>query len=318
MDSTRKIELVRTAIATLGDPLAHCAICPRRCGADRKSGSTGYCRAGASATVYSFGAHLGEEPPISGIHGSGTIFFAHCNMRCVYCQNYRFSQLDTGREVSDERLADIMLELQQTGCHNINLVSPTHYLPQILHALAIALPRGLSIPLIYNTSGYELAQTIAALDGIVDVYLPDMRYANGLMAARYSDAPDYVEHNRAAIREMHRQVDRLVIGQGGTAVRGLIIRLLAIPGNISGTTSSLRFIRDEISKETFLSVMSQYFPTYKAHEYTELSRGISPAEYKNIVDEAILLGLNNGWIQDIPEGSDTGFRGTDIAPRKDI
>lgn len=294
--------------------LSRCSICPRQCGVDRLKGKLGYCRAGAESLVYSFSPHHGEEPPISGRNGSGTIFFSHCNMRCVYCQNYYFSQLEDGKKTSNEQLSSIMIGLQEMGCHNINLVSPSHYLPQILTALEIALKKGLSIPIVYNTSGYDLPESIKMLDGIVDIYLADMRYSDNNMAKKYSDAPDYVEYNRASIVEMQRQVGDLVIDSSGLAKKGLIIRLLAIPNNISGTIASLKFIKDNISVKTYLSIMSQYYPTFKAYEYKEISQGISRGEYKNIVDEASLLGLNNGWIQEIPEEFDTRFLGTNIKP----
>ena len=236
-------------------------------------------------------------------------------MRCVYCQNYPFSQSGAGTQVSIERLAGIMLELQESGCHNINLVTPTHVVPQVLQALEIALTKGLTLPIVYNTSGYELVETLRLLEGIIDIYLPDMRYADDAMAARYSDAPDYASRDRPAVREMHRQVGDLAMGKDGIATRGLIIRLLALPQGISGTIDSLAFIKKEASPHTSLSIMSQYHPTYKASSYTELSQGVSRREYKNIVDEAGRLGLNNGWIQEMPDDTDTRFLGTNIPPR---
>ena len=185
--------------------ISRCDICPRNCRVDRKAGRLGYCRAPYNPVVYSYMAHRGEEPPISGRLGSGTIFFSHCNMKCVYCQNYTFSQLDKGEEISIEKLAEIMLSLQKNGCHNINLVSPTHFVPQIVSALKIASGNGLKIPIVYNTSGYEKVETIKALEGIIDIYLTDMRYSEDSMAAKYSDAPDYVDYNRPAVLEMQRQ-----------------------------------------------------------------------------------------------------------------
>ena len=312
-----------TRLATLKDVsekfkerLKNCRICPRRCGVDRTGQATGYCRTSAKPVVYSHLAHHGEEPPISGLKGSGTIFFSRCNMKCVYCQNYYFSQLDKGEETDIPRLGDMMLELESQGCHNINLVSPTHYLPQILQALVIATEKGLSIPIVYNTSGYDLAETVRDLRGIVDIYMPDMRYSDDSMAKLYSDAPDYVERNREAVLEMQSQVGDLIIDKNGIGERGLLIRLLALPGGISGTIDTLRFIRKNLSTKTYLSIMSQYYPTFKAYEYPELSLGISAAEYNNVVDEARLLGLNNGWVQDSPEPFDQKFFGTNIKPRK--
>jgi putative pyruvate formate lyase activating enzyme len=233
-------------------------------------------------------------------------------MKCIYCQNYYFSQLDKGEEASIDKLAEMMLGLQAKGCHNINFVSPTHYLPQILTALEIALKDGLTVPIVYNTSGYESVDTIRLLDGIVDIYLPDMRYSDNAMAKRYSDAPDYVECNRGAILEMQRQAGDLQLDAKEIAIRGLIIRLLVLPDGISGTAASLRFIRDSVSKNAYLSIMSQYYPTFKAYDHKEISRGITPVEYANIVDEAKLLGLNNGWIQEAPEVPDPKFFGTNI------
>lgn len=313
-----KRALVKKANAALRDALKSCAICPRKCRIDRTIGLKGYCRAPLNPVVYSYAPHHGEEPPISGTKGSGTIFFSHCNMKCVYCQNYYFSQLDKGNEISIPTLAKMMLYLQKSGCHNINLVSPTHFAPQILLALETAIEQGLSIPIVYNTSGYELPETIKMLNGIVDVYLSDMRYSDNKMAKLYSDAPDYVELNRASVRVMQDQVGDLVLDEKGMAKRGLIIRLLALPDGISGTGETLKFIKDNISKKAYLSIMSQYYPTFKAYNYKELSRGILPDEYKNIVDVARDLGLNNGWIQETPSGMDPKFFGTNIPPKTEI
>jgi putative pyruvate formate lyase activating enzyme len=311
-----KLELVRKANKSLEGSLSACAICPRKCGADRAAGRSGYCRAGYDPVVYSYAPHHGEEPPVSGNRGSGTIFFSHCNMKCAYCQNYQFSQLDRGRQTTSEKLAEMMIHLQDTGCHNINLVNPTHYVVQILKALELALEKGLDIPIVYNTSGYELADTVSKLYGIVDIYLPDMRYSDNEAAKRYSDAPDYVDRNRAAVKEMQAQVGTLELDASGIAVRGLIIRLLVLPENISGTEITLKFISDNICKDTYLSIMSQYHPTFKAGAFSEISRTITPLEYSNVVDEAHLLGLNNGWVQDAPEELDPRFLGTNIPPKQ--
>lgn len=293
-----------------------CTSCPRRCGINRARGKLGYCRAPLNPVVYSYITHHGEEPVLSGRKGSGTIFFTHCNMKCVYCQNYIFSQLDNGEEVSIEKLASIMLELQDMGCHNINLVNPTHFVPQILAALSIASGNGLDIPIVYNTSGYDSPDTIKLLDGIIDIYLPDMRYSDNKNAKVYSDAPDYVEHNRACVTEMQRQVGGLIMDEEDIAVKGLIIRLLVLPNDISGTIESLRFIKEKVSKDAYLSIMSQYYPTFKAYNFKDISRPVKKGEYKNIVDEARRLGLNNGWVQEIPEDDDRKFLGTNIAPKQ--
>ena len=310
-----KLPALRKARELFVDSLKKCDICPRGCRVDRSRERLGYCRAPYNPVVYSYMAHRGEEPPISGRRGSGTIFFSHCNMKCVYCQNYSFSQLDKGNELSIEKLAEIMLSLQKDGCHNINLVSPTHFVPQIISALETAVENGLAIPIVYNTGGYERIETLRALSGIVDIYLPDMRYSHNEMAAKYSDAPDYVDYNRPAINEMQKQVGDLVVSKDGVATRGLIIRLLALPHNISGTIESLRFIKDSVSRNAYISLMSQYYPTFKAFDYKELSKGVERAYYTNIVDACRLLGLNNGWIQEVPEEPDDKFLGTQIKPR---
>jgi putative pyruvate formate lyase activating enzyme len=295
--------------------LSKCAICPRKCGVNRAGGRLGYCRAPFNPVIYSYIAHHGEEPALSDSKGSGTIFFTHCNMKCVYCQNYTFSQLDNGEEISIEKLASIMLKLQEMKCHNINLVSPSHFVPQILMALRIALEEGLDIPIVYNTSGYDALDTIKILYGIIDIYLPDMRYSDDKMAKLYSDAADYVEHNRIAIKEMYRQTGDLILDNKGIAVKGLIIRLLVLPHNVSGTVESLMFIKENVSKNTYLSIMSQYYPTFKAYNFKDISCGLAREEYKIKVDEAHRLGLNNGWVQEMPEYSDRKFLGTNIAPK---
>lgn len=283
---------------------------------DRTRGKRGYCRAPLNPVVYSYMAHRGEEPPISGTRGSGTIFFSHCTMKCVYCQNYSFSQLDQGNEITIEKLSGIMLHLQDIRCHNINLVSPTHFIPQIAAAFDIARSKGLDIPLVYNTSGYDSTEILRLISGMVDIYMPDMRYSDDRAASKYSDAPDYVKFNRLSVREMQSQAGDLVIDENGIARKGVIIRLLALPGGISGTEETLKFIRSDISKNAYLSIMSQYYPTFRAFEYKPLARGVTRPEYQNVVDEALRLGLNKGWVQDMPAEPDEKFLGTNIKPRK--
>ncbi len=278
--------------------LESCCICPQKCKANRLIGQKGFCNTGLKPKVYSFMAHYGEEPPISGENGSGTIFFSFCNMACVYCQNYEFSQLGQGREIDFEELAQIMLELQSLGCHNINLVTPTHVMPQILKALIIAIPEGLKIPLVHNTGGYELAHTIKLLEGIVDIYLPDMRYADSGVSAKYSSAPDYPKYNREAVKEMHRQVGTVKLDKHGIIQRGMIIRHLVLPNDISGTEKIMGFIANELSKETYISLMSQYLPYYKAKQFKELSRRITCEEYEKAKEIMEKYGLSNGWIQE--------------------
>ncbi|MFA5256006.1 MAG: radical SAM protein [Candidatus Omnitrophota bacterium] len=310
-----KLKLIHDAVKKFDGALKRCAICPRRCGVDRQGGKRGYCRAPINPVVYNYIQHHGEEPALSGSKGSGTIFFSYCNMKCAYCQNYQFSQLDNGEKIAIERLASIMLDLQRSGCHNINLVSPTHYVPQILMALEIAVGKGLNIPIVYNTSGYDSPDTIKMLDGIIDIYLPDMRYSDNDMAVKYSDAPGYVEYDRSSIEEMYRQVGDLAMDKNGIAVKGLIVRLLVLPNEVSGTKQSLKFIRERISKNTCLSIMSQYYPTFRTHNFKEISRRIKKSEYNNIVDEAFSLGLNSGWVQEYDEKTDEKFLGTNIEPK---
>lgn len=278
--------------------LESCCICPRKCKVNRLKGESGFCKTGLLPRVCSFMPHQGEEPPISGTKGSGTIFFSHCNMACVYCQNYEFSQLGQGREVDFGELAQFMLELQKMGCHNINLVTPTHVMPQILKALEIAIPQGLKIPLVYNTGGYELPQIIKCLCGIIDIYLADMRYADSDMAITYSSAPEYPKYNQASVKEMHRQVGIADIDDCGIIKRGLVIRHLVIPNCVCGTDKIMRFIRDEVSQDTYISLMSQYLPYYKASGFPEISRRLIYREYEDAKQIMQKYGLDNGWTQE--------------------
>ncbi|MFH1508513.1 MAG: radical SAM protein [Candidatus Omnitrophota bacterium] len=278
--------------------LKSCAICPRKCRVNRLKNEMGFCRTGLKARIYSFMPHHGEEPPISGKMGSGTIFFSNCNMSCAYCQNFKFSQEGEGREVDDHELSSFMLELQEMGCLNINLVTPTHVLPQILNALLLAIPQGLKLPIVYNTAGYELLKIIRMLEGIVDIYLADMRYASEKKAKEYSLAPGYPKYNQQSLIEMHKQVGMAKFDLCGIIVHGLIIRHLVLPGRTSGTEQVMRFIADNISQETYISLMSQYSPYYKACKHQEINRRISLEEYaeaKKIMQEC---GLHNGWTQE--------------------
>lgn len=278
--------------------LEKCSLCPKKCGINRLRGKHGFCRTKENAYVCSFFAHHGEEPPISGQNGSGTIFFSRCNLRCLYCQNHRFSQLDEGREVSAAELAGYMLQLQSLGCHNINFVTPTHVMPQILEALLLAVKDGLRLPLVYNSSGYDLADTLALLDGVIDIYLPDMRYADGALAAKYSSAPGYADHNRSAVREMHRQVSEASFDEKGNITKGLVIRHLVLPEDISGTEETFGFIAHQISQDTYISLMSQYFPCFEAPRHPPLDRHITFEEYEHAVTLLHAYGLRNGWIQE--------------------
>lgn len=292
-----------------------CGLCPRRCGVDRLAGESGYCLTAARARVYSFLAHHGEEPPISGRRGSGTVFFSGCSLRCVYCQNCEFSQNPVGEELSERELAEVFLSLQRAGCHNVNLVTPTHVVPQVLGALAIAVEGGLTVPIVYNTSGYDLVDTLRLLEGVVDIYMPDMRYSDPGAAARYSDAADYVEVNRAAVVEMHRQVGLLQCDEDGVAVRGLLVRLLVLPGGLSGTEETIRFIARQVSPETTVSLMSQYYPAHKARSYPELARRITEEEYMRAVRVMEEEGMLSGFLQGLPASDDgSPYAGTRIRP----
>ncbi|MRR09176.1 radical SAM protein [bacterium] len=288
--------------------LASCRLCPRRCGADRSAGAAGYCRGGASAAVASHNAHHGEEPPISGSRGSGTVFFSGCNLRCAYCQNWPISQQGQGREVSGDELAAMMLGLQRRGCHNINLVTPSHVVPQVLGAVDRAAAGGLGIPLVYNTSGYDSIDALRLLDGVVDIYLPDIRYRDRAAAARYSDAPDYPEVNAAALQEMWRQAGPLEVDDDGIARRGMIVRHLVLPGGLSQTRAALEFLAREISPDVHLSLMAQYFPAHRAIGIPELARHLTADEYRQALDWLDEFGLEHGWHQEL-DGSGGGEHG---------
>jgi putative pyruvate formate lyase activating enzyme len=295
-----KIGLIRSRLKAAYDLLKSCRVCPRRCGVNRLRGETGFCEMGAHPVISSDNLHFGEEPPISGNRGSGTIFLTGCVLRCRFCQNYPISQLGNGNRVSIPDLADKMLGLQRAGAHNINFVTPTHFTPQIMAALLLAYRGGLTLPLVYNCGGYESVETLRLLDGIVDIYMPDMKYSRGEPADRYSSAPDYPRINRCALKEMHRQVGDLVLDRQGIAGKGLLIRHLVLPQDNSGTRDVMDFIAREISPKTYVSLMSQYFPAYEAFGLPPLHRRITGEEYrraKNWLEDA---GLSSGWIQDEP------------------
>ncbi len=251
----------------------------------------GVCRTADRAIVSSVGPHFGEEPPLVGTGGSGTIFFTYCNLRCIFCQNYGIAHLGEGRAVSDEELSQMMLQLQVMGCHNVNLVSPTHVVPNILAAVTLAAKQGLNIPLVYNTGGYDSLETIRLLDGVVDIYMPDMKYGEPAPAKEFSLAPDYPEVNFAAVKEMHRQVGDLVLDQNGVAVRGLLVRHLVLPGGLAGTEKVMQFIAENISKETYVNIMAQYRPYYQATGHPVLGRRVTAKEYRDALDIACRAGL---------------------------
>ena len=277
--------------------LSSCEVCPRKCGVNRLEGEEGFCRSGEEVIVSSYNSHFGEEPPLVGNLGSGTIFFTNCNLKCVYCQNYPISQLGNGNKVSLSELAKIMLALQKRRCHNINLVTPNHFVPQILKSLKLAIKMGLHIPIVYNTSGYDSVNTLKLLDGVVDIYLPDARYADNEIARKYSAAPDYFEIMKNALKEMHRQVGDLMTDKIGIARSGLIIRHLVLPEGLSGTKKIMHFIAREISPYTYVSLMAQYFPAYQAGQFLPLSRRINREEYKEALQVFKKEGLENGWFQ---------------------
>lgn len=279
------------------DILTACCLCPHECGINRCKEEQGFCRAGALAEISGYGPHFGEESPLVGRNGSGTVFFTHCTMRCIFCQNYRTSQLGEGHPVSAEELGRIFLLLQETGCHNINLVSPTHYVPQVLEALVYAAGDGLSIPLVYNTGGYDRVETLRLLEGVIDIYMPDAKFADEPIARKLTGAPDYPRHMMAAIREMYRQTGGLVMDARGIARRGLIVRHLVLPGDLAGSREIFRFLADEVSPDTYVNIMDQYRPEWKActqGDTPELCRRLTMKEYGGAVREALDAGLSRG------------------------
>jgi putative pyruvate formate lyase activating enzyme len=274
------------------DRLGDCDLCARLCHVSRLEGISGaVCRTGALARVHGSGPHFGEEDPLRGTRGSGTIFFSWCNLRCDFCQNWTISQRGDGDEVSPEALADRMLELQDLGCHNINFVSPSHVVPQILAAVEAAARRGLTLPLVYNTGGYDSLAALELLDGVVDIYMPDMKYGDAATAKRYSHVPDYPAVNQAAVREMHRQVGDLVLDERGVAVRGLLVRHLVLPNGLAGTGAVLGFLAREISSNTYVNLMTQYHPDWKAGALPALSRRIRGEEWLEALALAAAAGL---------------------------
>ena len=272
--------------------LQSCDLCARYCRVDRLRTTQGaVCRTGERAVVYSYGPHHGEEDVLRGGRGSGTIFFSGCNLRCVFCQNWDISQKGEGRAVEPAELAAMMLDLQAQGCHNLNLVTPSHVVAQILEATLIAARQGLKLPLVYNTGGYDSPEALALLDGVVDIYMPDMKYGDSATAHRYSHVRDYWDINRAAVKEMHRQVGILRLDGNGLACRGLLVRHLVLPSGLAGTEQVLEFIAREISRQTYINLMDQYHPCYRAAEYAELSRPLTADEYREALDIAQRLGL---------------------------
>lgn len=273
------------------ETIKQCSLCPRNCKVDRTSGEKGFCKVLDKPYVSSWGPHFGEETPLVGRHGSGTIFFGYCNLSCVYCQNWTISHLGEGEEISYQDLAAVMLFLQNSGCHNINLVTPTHQIPQILKAVYIAMQNGLKLPIVYNCGGYEAVETLKILDGVIDIYMPDFKYADSKLAEKYSKVKNYTEVTKQALKEMHRQVGDLVINEDGVALRGLLVRHLVLPNGIAGTEEVVRFIAQEISKNTYINIMDQYRPCWHAEEYPELNRRITRKEFEEALTVAIKYGL---------------------------
>ncbi|MBD3414509.1 MAG: radical SAM protein [Candidatus Aminicenantes bacterium] len=272
----------------------NCTLCPRDCRVNRVKGETGKCEANASLKISSAFAHFGEERPLVGTKGSGTIFFSHCGLRCVYCQNYTLSIRGEGVEVGEKRVAESMLKLQALGCHNINLVTPTHYVPGIVSSLKQAISRGLRIPIVYNTGGYEKAEVLKLLDGIVDLYLPDFKYTSPEMAAAYSsEAFNYPYYVKIAFKEMYRQVGNLVKDKRGVARKGLMIRHLILPNRIAGSREFLEFTARELSTECYINLMRQYRPEYRAREFPDINRRITRKEYSEVLECAHQLGFRN-------------------------
>ena len=275
--------------------LKACTLCPRECQVNRMEGELGVCGAGSTLKVSSAFPHFGEEAPLVGENGSGTIFLTYCNLRCVFCQNYDISHLGEGKEISLEEMAEYMVALQKRGCHNINFVTPTHFVPQIISALSKAVEKGLRIPLVYNCGGYESLKVIELLENIVDIYMPDIKFADSEVARKYCNAPDYPEVVKDVLKEMHRQAGILRVNQKGIAERGVLIRHLVMPEELAGTKKTMKFIAQELSPESYINIMIQYYPQFKASQYPELSRRITLEEFQEAIAIARSFGLHRGF-----------------------
>ncbi len=289
-----KKDEIKKRAQKLWDMMEECCLCPRKCKTRRLSGKKGFCGADDKLIISSYHQHFGEEKPLVGKYGSGTIFFSHCSLKCIFCQNWEISHAGSGLKKSIEDLSEMMLELQITGCHNINLVTPSHYIPHILFALDIAITKELHIPVVYNTSGYELVEIIKQLDGIVDIYLPDFKYFDTKNSEKFSsDAKDYPEFAKNAILEMHRQAGVALTPADSIMKKGLMIRHLVLPNNVSGSKEIIKWISEHLPKNTYINIMSQYYPYYKAYEFPEISREINPDEYYEVIEYAKKCGLTN-------------------------
>lgn len=294
IDLHKRGELERR-IRLLLEFLKECHLCPRACGVNRLNGELGYCRASFELMISSAFPHFGEESPLVGRHGSGTIFLTHCNLRCIFCQNYDISHQGQGAQVTSSDLARTMIRLQEMGCHNINFVTPTHYAPQIISSLPEAIEMGLRLPIVYNCSGYESIEVIKLLEGIIDIYMPDIKFMDEKFAGRYSKASDYPIVIKEVLKEMHRQVGDLRINPNGIAERGLLIRHLVMPNGVASTEAVLRFIAEEISVHSYVNIMAQYRPEYRAYEYPEINRRITHKEYMEAVQIARSFHLYRGF-----------------------
>jgi len=283
--------LLSEKVKTAYDILSSCILCPRKCNVDRLSGEMGICKTGKEAWVSSYNPHFGEEDPLVGSNGSGTIFFTRCNLLCVFCQNYDISHEGCGSAASTEKLANMMLVLQDKGCHNINFVTPSHVVPQILSAVEKAVAEGLSVPLVYNTGTYDNVETLQLLEGVFDIYMPDFKFWDPEVAEKTCDAKDYPEIARQAVMEMHRQVGDLIIDDSGIARRGLLIRHLVLPHGLAGTREAMRFLANKISKHTYVNIMPQYRPCGRAHEFKELSSSLSTKDFKDAMQAAAEEGI---------------------------
>lgn len=288
---------LKDRVKILKNKLKHCELCPHRCKVNRLNGEKGYCKTLENVVVASFSPHFGEEPELVGQYGSGTIFFSHCNLECVFCQNYDISYCGEGEEISIEDLSNIMLYLQRKGCHNINLVSPGHIIPQIVEAIFLASQNGLNIPIVYNSNGYDLVETLKLLDGIIDIYMPDIKFGNDDIAFKYLGVKNYYKYAKDAIKEMYRQVNDLKTYNNNIAYKGILIRHLVMPQNIADTEKIINFIAEELSKDTYVNIMSQYYPTHKAFKYKEINRRINNNEYITALNAAKKAGLRRFNIQ---------------------
>ena len=282
-------------ILKLNEFLKECRLCPRECRVNRLNGEIGYCGAPPEIMVSSAFPHYGEEAPLVGNHGSGTIFLTHCNLRCVFCQNYDISHLGKGEEITSSEMARAMIKLQEMGCHNINFVTPTHYAPQIVASLPEAIKKGLCLPIVYNCSGYESVEVIQLLEGVIDIYMPDAKYMDEKFSKRFSNAPDYPEVLKNVLGEMHRQVGDLKTNSNGIAERGLLIRHLVMPGSVASSEAVLRFIAEEISPHSYVNIMDQYRPEYRAYDYPEIKRRITHKEYLEAIQIAKRFHLYRGF-----------------------